>query len=39
MVAFWLDQVRSTVLPEETWGLSTLRFTVGAGGAVATINA
>ena len=39
VVAFVLDQMRSTVLPEETSGLSTLRVTVGAAGAGATVNA
>jgi hypothetical protein len=38
-VAFVLDHMRSTVLPEETSDLSVLRVTVGAGGAGATVNA
>ena len=38
-VAFWLDQTMSTVLPEDTVELSVLRFTTGAGGALATVSA
>ena len=38
-VAFVLDQMRFTVLPELTWAWSALRVTTGAGGAWATVSA
>jgi hypothetical protein len=39
LVAFWLDQTISTVLPELTCALSTLKLMTGPAGALATVSA